>query len=67
MNILILKNKKVPVKNQDLILFGCSVEDYFFFAAFFAAFLGAAFFAAFLGAAFFAAFFAVAMLLKFNG
>jgi len=67
-----IKTKYLKIKSPEnfgtLILFYFSETAYFFFAAFFAAFLGAAFFAAaFLGAAFFAAFFAVAMILKFNG
>ena len=41
-------------------------RNYFFFATFFAAFLGAAFFAAFLGAAFFAAFLGAAFLAFFT-
>ena len=41
------------------------LADFFFGAAFFAAFLGAAFFAAFLGAAFFAAFFGAAFFAAF--
>lgn len=69
--------QKVPAIGRDLMLLIFSFEkNYFFLAAFLAAFLGAAFFAAFLGAAFLAAFFgaaflaaffAVAMFLKFNG
>ena len=42
-------------------------RNYFFFATFFAAFVGAAFFAAFLGAAFFAAFLGAAFFAAFLG
>ncbi|HOZ76597.1 MAG TPA: hypothetical protein PLY34_01320 [Ferruginibacter sp.] len=58
--------QKVPAIRQDLMLLIFSFEkNYFFLAAFLAAFFGAAFLAAFLGAAFFTAFFGAAFLAAF--